>query len=197
MRRPATDDPADFIYSIVTGPKARRRSLTVTGALVFGALLMGVILAGRWTDHAFGLPPLLPGRTGRVAGGLLLALGVPLWVWCLLLFGQHNGTPVPSAPPPVLVARGPYRQVRNPMLTAVFVCLFGVGLCLHSLSAVALWIPLFIVLNAIELRTVEEPELVRRFGESYREYRRRTPMFLPRFAARSGPTAPARPSGDA
>jgi protein-S-isoprenylcysteine O-methyltransferase Ste14 len=39
---------------------------------------------------------------------------------------------------------------------------------------------MFVALNAIELKLVEEPELERRLGTRYVEYRRRVPMFVPR-----------------
>ena len=39
---------------------------------------------------------------------------------------------------------------------------------------------MFVVLNLIELKLVEEPELERRFDASYREYKRRVPMFVPK-----------------
>ena len=46
--------------------------------------------------------------------------------------------------------------------------------------SVLLSLPLFIFLNAWELKAVEEPELVKRLGQAYVEYRRRTPMFFPK-----------------
>jgi protein-S-isoprenylcysteine O-methyltransferase Ste14 len=66
------------------------------------------------------------------------------------------------------------------MLSGVFACMFGLGFLLHSVSMVIVWTPAFVVVNVIELKLVEEPELERRFGASYRDYRRRTPMFVPR-----------------
>jgi protein-S-isoprenylcysteine O-methyltransferase Ste14 len=39
--------------------------------------------------------------------------------------------------------------------------------------------PIFILINVWELKEIEEPELVKRFGDEYVEYRRRTPMFFP------------------
>jgi len=66
------------------------------------------------------------------------------------------------------------------MFTGVFTCLFGLGFILHSVSMVFIWTPVFFVFNVLSLKLVEEPELERRFGESYKEYRRRVPMFVPR-----------------
>ncbi len=39
--------------------------------------------------------------------------------------------------------------------------------------------PLFIVINVWELEKVEEPELMKRLGKDYAEYRARVPMFFP------------------
>ncbi len=88
-------------------------------------------------------------------------------------------------PPQELVAVAPYCWVRNPMLTGVFATLFGLGFVVHSVGIVLIWTPLFVVLNAIELKLVEEPELERRLGPKYVEYRRRVPMFIPRVQGRS------------
>lgn len=42
-----------------------------------------------------------------------------------------------------------------------------------------LFTPLFIALNYWELKWIEEPELEKRLGGAYLEYRAKTPMFLP------------------
>ena len=65
------------------------------------------------------------------------------------------------------------------MLTGVFLFLFGVGVGLNSVSMVLVFTPLYVLLNVWELKYIEEPELVRRLGDEYIEYRRNTPMFIP------------------
>lgn len=181
--------PVDVFYSVTTGPERRRALLTPVGLVIFAGLLLLVVLGSLLTDRALGLPRLLPGALGLVVGVPLLAAGLMLWAWCVVLFRRAKGTPVPFNPPRELVVVGPYAWVRNPMLTGVFACLFGFGFLLHSLSMVFVWTPVFLVLNAIELKLVEEPELERRLGASYSEYRRRVPMFVPKAPriARKGP----------
>ena len=174
--------PADVFYSVVTGPRWRRLLLTPVGLLGFFGLLLLVVWGGLATDRALGLPRLLPGVPGIAVGVPLLAAGVALWVWCIAVFWSARGTPVPFNPPRELVVSGPYAWMRNPMLTGVFASLFGLGFLLHSLSVVFVWTPVFVALNALELKLVEEPELERRFGESFREYGRRVPMFVPKVA---------------
>ena len=53
---------------------------------------------------------------------------------------------------------------------------FASGTRFHSWSSSH---RLFILVNVWELKEIEEPELVKRFGDEYVEYRRRTPMFFP------------------
>jgi len=38
---------------------------------------------------------------------------------------------------------------------------------------------LFVLINVWELKAIEEPELIKRLGDEYIEYRRQTPMFIP------------------
>ncbi len=172
--------PVDVFYSVTTGSRRRRLFLTPVGLAVFAGLLLLVVLGSLFTDRALGLPRLLSGALGSVIGVALLAPGVMLCAWCVVLFWRARGTPVPFNPPRELVVVGPYAWVRNPMLTGVFACLFGLGFVLHSLSLVVVWTPVFVLVNAIELKLVEEPELERRLGTSYSEYRKRVPMFVPR-----------------
>ena len=39
--------------------------------------------------------------------------------------------------------------------------------------------PLFVLVNVLELKEIEEPELMKRLGDEYIVYRRQTPMFIP------------------
>jgi len=65
------------------------------------------------------------------------------------------------------------------MLTGVFIMLFGLGAMFGSVSLVFIFTPLFILVNVMELKAIEEPELGKRLGEEYLEYKKRTPMFVP------------------
>jgi protein-S-isoprenylcysteine O-methyltransferase Ste14 len=71
------------------------------------------------------------------------------------------------------------------MLTGVFSVLFAIGLLLDSIMVSLVFTPLFIALNVIELKCIEEPELDRRLGQPYTEYRQRVPMFFPRARGRN------------
>jgi len=170
----------DYIHVVASGPKKRRERLTPVGLAVFGSSLAVVIVGGLLTDRWFEIPA-LPGGPAWVAGGLsVLLLGSLLCGWCVLVFQRARGTPVPLNPPEELLHTGLYGRMRNPMLTGVFLSLFGVGVLLHSVSIVLIWTPGYILIHVLELKLVEEPELERRFGPAYVEYRKRVPMFFPR-----------------
>jgi len=170
----------DLFHSVATGSQRRRQLLTPVGLVVFGFTLLVVVMGGVYTDRALHLPELFPGRLGLAIGVLLLVPGSLLCGWCVLRFKRAQGTPVPFNPPKELIVTGPYLWMRNPMVTGVFTCLFGLGLIFHSISIVLIWTPAYILVHVIELKKVEEPELERRFGASYTDYKYRVPMFIPR-----------------
>lgn len=174
----------DFFHDVATGAKRRRALLTPVGLAVFGGTLLIVVGGGMATDRVLRLPALLPRALGLGLGVPLMGAGACLTGWCVWQFRQARGTPVPVNPPEVLLTSGPYLWVRNPMVTGVFAVLFGLGLILQSMAVVLIWTPAYVLLHWIELKRVEEPELVRRFGDAYVDYRKRVPMFIPRLFRR-------------
>lgn len=114
------------------------------------------------------------------AGAILLLVGLTLFVSSLRRFAvDGDGTLAPWDPPRRLVVKGPYRFVRNPMISGVIFVLFGEALVLRSLTHFV-WASAFLALNALYIPISEEPGLEARFGEAYRRYRRHVPRFLPR-----------------
>jgi protein-S-isoprenylcysteine O-methyltransferase Ste14 len=115
-----------------------------------------------------------------VLGALLVAAGLFLVVWTIRLFVVvGRGTLAPWDPTAALVARGPYRYVRNPMITGVATILAGQALFFRSWG-IAIELAVFVLVNALYFPFVEEPGLRRRFGTEYEEYCARVPRWLPR-----------------
>jgi protein-S-isoprenylcysteine O-methyltransferase Ste14 len=116
----------------------------------------------------------------QVGGLALLALGLTLFVASLRRFAtEGHGTLAPWDPPSELVVRGPYRYVRNPMISGVLLVLVGEALVLRS-RAHLVWAGIFFAINATHIPLLEEPDLESRFGERYRKYRRHVPRLIPR-----------------
>jgi protein-S-isoprenylcysteine O-methyltransferase Ste14 len=113
-------------------------------------------------------------------GVVLIAAGLGLFAWTVGLFeGEGDGTLAPWDPTSRLVVRGPYRYVRNPMITAVFTVLLGEAALFGSWALLA-WAGIFIAINAIWFPLVEEPGLRERFGAEYDAYAAEVPRWLPR-----------------
>jgi protein-S-isoprenylcysteine O-methyltransferase Ste14 len=112
----------------------------------------------------------------RGVGALLILAGGALAGWARLAFASWRFT-AQLDPGHRLATGGPFRWVRHPIYAALDLLALGT----------ALWIPtLLTALGALamgvggELRArAEEPLLERAFGETFREYRRRTRRFIP------------------
>ena len=118
------------------------------------------------------------------------AVGLVLMIWTVrifMTFGQ--GTPAPWDPPQRLVVRGPYRHVRNPMITGVLLFLLAEALLLGSWP-ITVWLVVFLVANMIYFPLSEERGLEKRFGDDYRLYSANVPRWIPRLKPWSLPEAP-------
>lgn len=170
----------DFIYKIATGSRKMRNLLTPVGALFFFSILALIISAALWLDRLLDLPRFMPEPYRSVFGIPILAIGLFMMFWSVFHFVRARGTPVPFNPPPELVTTGPYAYVRNPMMSGLFVAMFGLAIILGSISLAFIFTPAFILLNVYAIRRIEEPELERRLGAPYIEYKSRVPRFWPR-----------------
>jgi protein-S-isoprenylcysteine O-methyltransferase Ste14 len=116
----------------------------------------------------------------QVVGVLLLVVGLTLFSASLRKFvTEGEGTLAPWDPPRRLVVRGPYRYVRNPMISGVLFVLFGEALVFLSRPHFV-WALVFLAANFIYIPLLEETGLRRRFGDSYVEYCRHVPRLIPR-----------------
>ena len=125
--------------------------------------------------------------TSRGVGLLLIGAGLALLVKTIRLFATvGKGTLAPWDPTQKLVVEGPYRHVRNPMITAVITILLGEAVFVGSLAITELAVVFFII-NYVYFIVSEEPGLVRRFGEDYESYKQHVPRWIPRTTPWDGP----------
>jgi protein-S-isoprenylcysteine O-methyltransferase Ste14 len=119
-------------------------------------------------------------------GVLLFFGGLALFAWCVGLFARvGRGTLAPWDPTRSLVAVGPYRHVRNPMISGVALMLLGETAFWGS-RVLGLWAACFLVTNHLYFLLSEEPRLERRFGRAYRTYKASVPRWIPRWRPWAG-----------
>jgi protein-S-isoprenylcysteine O-methyltransferase Ste14 len=131
------------------------------------------------------VPALILWRNGArlglvaIAGVPLIAAGLLLMIATIRLFASlGRGTLAPWDPTTRLVVRGPYRYVRNPMISGVLAVLLGEAALFASLRLLV-WFGAVFALNAVYIPLVEERGLEARFGEGYRTYKAHVPRWLP------------------
>ena len=121
-----------------------------------------------------------PGEVRFWVALLLAGIGVMFSIWTGRLFLKFGeGTPAPWASPRKMVIRGPYRHVRNPMITSVLITLSAEAIFFRSWP-IAFWMLLFFFGNAVYFPLVEEKGLEKRFGDDYLKYKAHVPRWIPR-----------------
>jgi protein-S-isoprenylcysteine O-methyltransferase Ste14 len=155
------------------------RHIIAIAALPFTVTVLVPLWIARW-NPSFALAATPTARLGQAAGVICLAIGLLLFLASLRRFaGEGEGTLAPWDPPRKLVVRGPYRYVRNPMISGVLFVLFGEALISWSLPQLS-WALTFLVLNSIYIPLLEEPQLRSRFGHAYDEYCGNVRRLIPR-----------------
>ncbi len=130
----------------------------------------------------------LPFNIVRWAASLsLTGLGLTLMAQTIRLFISFGeGTLSPLDSTRRLVVRGPYRHVRNPMISGACCILLGEATWFRSVPLLWLFLSA-VLLNVVYIPLVEERGLEQRFGEDYRAYKRNVPRWIPRRKAWTPP----------
>jgi protein-S-isoprenylcysteine O-methyltransferase Ste14 len=155
------------------------RHVAAVTALPFTVTIIIPLWIQGWTIPRFALVPDTR-MIVQLLGGAALIIGLALFTASVSRFARDGrGTLAPWDPPRRLVVTGPYRHVRNPMISGVLF-LLAAEAALALSPALARWAVIFLAINLIYIPLLEEPQLDQRFGASYREYRRHVRRFLPR-----------------
>jgi protein-S-isoprenylcysteine O-methyltransferase Ste14 len=119
-------------------------------------------------------------------GGAVIAIGAAIYFRCAWEFAVRGlGTPAPIAPTKFLVTTALHRYVRNPMYIGVFTVLVGEAVTFRSVVLLG-YAALFCIPVQLFVVFYEEPTLRRQFGESYEEYLRSVPRWIPKLQQRNG-----------
>ena len=179
-----TDRYAEFVYRIATTRNKLKIIAIPIGVIFWFGLSVVFVLASLWLDRLLPVHLLFPPPVNLFLSVPILVIGAAVALGTIYSFIRARGSPVPLNPPKKLLITGLYSQIRNPMLLGWFIMLFGLGFLLNSISLILIFTPLFILLNILYLKTIEEKEMEKKFGEQYLKYKESVPMFIPRFGKR-------------
>lgn len=108
----------------------------------------------------------------------VFVLGFIIMLACIISFAvEGRGTLSPADPTKKLVVKGLYRYSRNPMYVGVMMMLIGEGIFFRSDALWGYTLFVFVLFN-IFIRYIEEPRLMRDFGEEYASYCKRVRKWL-------------------
>lgn len=136
--------------------------------LLAGAALEGLGVVDPVVDHGTAQPAL---------GVLTLVAATALAEWAQMTMGPAWRPDIPPIEDGELVTGGPFQVVRNPNYVAMLAAGLGAWLLAPDLVTSAGWV---VLLTSLMLTArVEEPTLLARYGDRYREYAARVGRFVP------------------
>lgn len=111
--------------------------------------------------------------------GLVLGVTAILFVtYCYTLFLiTGKGSPIPTNPTKVLMEKSLYRYSRNPIYISHILLIFA-GTLFLGYTLLFVYTFLCVIGYNWYIIKVEEPELKKRFGDTYSEYCKRVPRWL-------------------
>ena len=151
----------------------------IVNTLLFTIVVPGTVavLVPSWLVGGFVRPASQPLTW---LGVLVIVMGAAIYFRCAWEFAVRGlGTPAPIAPTKFLVTTALHRYIRNPMYIGVALVIVGEAALFRSLHLVE-YAALMLLTAHVFIIFYEEPTLRRQFGESYEEYRRSVPRWLPR-----------------
>jgi protein-S-isoprenylcysteine O-methyltransferase len=116
--------------------------------------------------------------TTLVLGIAIAWLGVLLRIWAVWSLGRFFQRDVMIQKDHVVWRGGPYRLLRHPAYAGTLISYLGFGLAIGSWVGALVWVAIVAAGYVPRIR-VEEAELTRALGDSYRDYARSTARLVP------------------
>ncbi len=164
--------------------KLRLRIFAViwSGILVIIVFPIIGILVSLLLDSILGLSIILPPPINTLIGIPILTCGFFWAIWANLdIFRRGKGSPVPlkDTQTTILVVKGPYKFCRNPMIFGYILVWIGLGFLFNSFFLLIGFSIIMTSLLVIFVKLWEENNLEERFGDSYREYKKKVSFLIP------------------
>lgn len=138
---------------------------------VIFSLLMIAFCWALGSPHTIGYPY-------RLIGALLLISGLGLTIYHSNLFAKSGANIETFAEPTKFIKSGFYRYSRNPMYVGFVIALLGFALLYQGAISSFLLVFIFWLITDRWYIRHEESDMLKTFGDEYREYCKNTPRWL-------------------
>ena len=119
---------------------------------------------------------------------LVRVFGIAIFIFGLIILflshrhvyrpSQWTRQEIPFDEPNQIVTHGIYRHTRNPMMDGLYLMLLGETLFFESWAL--FYFLTFVVIGSVTVIIFwEEPRLEKKFGDTYREYKKNVARFIP------------------
>lgn len=146
------------------------------GTVYFGTVYVNIPVGVLTVWFGFLLLP-IPWLVAWLVWGVIFALGIYVWLLSKREF-DRSGQKLHSKTGVTLITSGIYASIRHPHYLALMLICLSIALGFKSL--VGLLIAIVNVIVGYWFTLEEEKELIRQFGDGYRKYKARVPMFIPK-----------------
>ena len=135
------------------------------------------VIAGFALDWLEPLPLVPDDLPAGLLGAVVFMLALALGIWAVDTL-TRAGTNVPTnRPTTTIVESGPYRFTRNPIYLGMFGVLIGLAIAFDTPWPLVTLVPFALVIRyGVVAR--EEAYLERKFGQAYRDYKKRVRRWL-------------------
>ena len=112
-----------------------------------------------------------------VVAVVMFFFGGTLMIWALVMhYNYGKGAASHTAPIQCLLISGPYALSRHPMLLGAVFFYFGIGTIVSSVLVGLYGSVITAILAYVLIVYIEEPVLLARFGQEYKEYQKKVPV---------------------
>jgi protein-S-isoprenylcysteine O-methyltransferase Ste14 len=165
---------AETVNSFIGRSKRERRRDRDSYFVVVAGVIVMVMATFSLRGAGIGLVP----EWVQLIGLVMMPAGILFREWAVFSLGRGFTVMVQIAKDHQLVKRGPYRWIRHPSYGGSLLTFAGAPLAIGTWAGAVAVIAVFLVTYSYRMR-VEEQAMVSRFGDEYREYKKRTWKLLP------------------
>lgn len=145
--------------------------------LILAAVLISVIASLLFREWQW---TLVPNNFLLGLGLLIYVSGITLRFWAMVTLREHFSREIRTSATMELVSSGPYRSVRHPLYTGLFLCVLGVAVYTQTIAGI---IVSLIFMTAVLLKRIrlEEQMLEEALPTIYSTWKKRRWILLPWF----------------